>query len=137
MENFWSHLQTINVYFMPIMGLFSLLIGVALIWFGSRSTFIGVLWFSVPLFLFSFVGNFAPFFEVGIGVYLDGRTRTQWLIPLLIFIFFYSIPICTIAFLELFVSKLLRRNSNVWVKTSHLGNGNRYIENEHISLKRT
>jgi cellulose synthase/poly-beta-1,6-N-acetylglucosamine synthase-like glycosyltransferase len=127
-------LLLLNVYFMPIMVLFSLLIGVALICFGS--TFIGVLWFSVPLFLFSFVGNFAPFFEVGIGVYLDGRTRTQWLIPLLIFNFFYNIPICTIALLDLFVSKLLRRNSNVWVKTSHLGNGNRYIETERINLKR-
>ena len=127
-------LLLLNVYFMPIMVLFSLLIGVALIYF--ESTFIGLLWFSVPLFLFSFVGNFAPFFEVGIGVYLDGRTRTQWLIPLLIFNFFYNIPICTIALLDLFVSKLLRRNNNVWVKTPHLGNGNRYIENERINLKR-
>jgi len=26
------------------------------------------------------VGNFAPFFEVGIGAYLDGRKRIYWLV---------------------------------------------------------
>jgi hypothetical protein len=40
------------------------------------------LWIIVPFFLYSSVGNFAPFFEIGVGLYLDGRGRTQWLLPL-------------------------------------------------------
>jgi len=121
-------LLLLNVYFMPVIVLVSLIIGVPLIFFES-SKFVGALWFSMPIFLYSFVGNFAPFFEVGIGAYLDGRTRIQWLIPLLIFTFFYNIPICTKAFLDILASKILRKNHSVWVKTSHLGNGNCYIMN--------
>jgi cellulose synthase/poly-beta-1,6-N-acetylglucosamine synthase-like glycosyltransferase len=121
-------LLLLNVYFMPLVVLLSFIIGIPLIFFES-SKLISALWFSVPISFYSFVGNFAPFFEVGIGAYLDGRTRTQWLIPLLIFTFFYNIPICAKAFLDLFVSTIKRKNNSTWVKTSHLGNGNRYIEN--------
>ncbi len=81
----------------------------------------------VPISLYSFVGNFAPFFEVGIGAYLDGRTRAQWLISLLIFTFFYNIFICTKAFVDLIVAKVSGRNGNHWAKTAHSGNGNGYI----------
>lgn len=121
-------LLLLNVYFMPLVVLLSFIIGIPLIFFES-SKLVGVLWFSVPISFYSFVGNFAPFFEVGIGAYLDGRTRTQWLIPLLIFTFFYNIPICAKAFLDLLVSKIKRKDHNTWVKTSHLGNGNCYIVN--------
>jgi len=74
-------------------------------------------------------GNFAPFFEMGVGAYLDGRTRAHWLIPLLIFTFLYNIPICTKAFADLFMSKITRKNNNHWKKTTHSGNGNNYIMN--------
>jgi len=121
-------LLLLNVYFMPLVVLVSFIIGVPLIFLES-SKLVSVLWFSVPISFYSFVGNFAPFFEVGIGAYLDGRTRTQWLMPLLIFTFFYNIPICAKAFLDLLASKILRRNHSLWVKTSHLGNGNRYMVN--------
>jgi cellulose synthase/poly-beta-1,6-N-acetylglucosamine synthase-like glycosyltransferase len=121
-------LLLLNVYFMPLVVLLSFIIGIPLIFIES-SKLVGALWFSVPISLYSFVGNFAPFFEVGIGAYLDGRTRTQWLIPLLIFTFFYNIPICAKAFLDLLVSTIKRKKHNTWVKTPHLGNGNRYIEN--------
>ncbi len=119
-------LLLLNVYFMPIIALLSLITGFALIFLGSRLA--GVLWFTVPVSFYSFVGNFAPFFEVGIGLYLDGRTRSQWLIPLLIFTFFYNIPICLKAFLDLIIERVLRRRQNVWVKTSHTGSGNNYIQ---------
>jgi hypothetical protein len=121
-------LLLLNVYFMPIIVLVAFAIGVPLVLVES-SKLIDVVWFFVPFSLYSFVGNFAPFFEVGIGAYLDGRTRIQWLIPLLIFTFFYNIPICTKALLDLFFSKIRGKNHDTWVKTSHSGNGNRYIEN--------
>jgi len=121
-------LLLLNVYFMPLIVLLSIIVGVPLIFLES-SKFAGVLWFSVPISVYSFVGNFAPFFEVGIGAHLDGRKRTQWLIPLLIFTFIYNIPICMKAFLDLLIAKILRKNRNTWVKTAHLGNGNSYIMN--------
>ncbi len=121
-------LLLLNVYFMPVLVLFSCIIGVPLFFFKS-SLWLNTLWVSIPISLYSFVGNFAPFFEVGIGAYLDGRTRAQWLIPLLIFTFIYNIPICTKALIDLLISKILRKNNNHWAKTAHLGNGNSYIIN--------
>ena len=119
-------LMLLSVYFMPILALLSLLIGIPLIFLGSPLA--GALWLSVPVSLYSFVGNFAPFFEVGVGLYLDGRTRTQWLIPLLIFTFFINVPLCLKAFFDVLYSRILGRNKNVWIKTHHSGNGNCYIE---------
>ncbi|MEM3696648.1 MAG: glycosyltransferase family 2 protein [Candidatus Bathyarchaeia archaeon] len=121
-------LLLLNLYFMPVLVLFSWIIGVSL-FFLNPSSWFGMIWKSIPISfsLYSFVGNFAPFFEVGIGAYLDGRTRAQWLIPLLIFTFLYNIPICTKALMDLLISKIFRKNCNHWTKTFHSGNGNSYI----------
>jgi len=119
-------LLLLNVYFMPVIALLSFIVGVLLISLES-SKFVGALWFFVPVSFYSSVGNFAPFFEVGIGAYLDGRTRTQWLIPLLVFTFLYNILICTKALLDLLASRILGKDHIVWSKTPHLNNGNCYI----------
>jgi cellulose synthase/poly-beta-1,6-N-acetylglucosamine synthase-like glycosyltransferase len=120
-------LLLLGVYFMPLLSLLAFLVGVTLILL-KTSWLVSVLWFSVPVSFYSFVGNFAPFFEVGIGAYLDGRTRTLWLVPLLIFTFIYNVPICLNAFLHLLASKIRRKRNFAWTKTSHSGNGNCYIE---------
>jgi cellulose synthase/poly-beta-1,6-N-acetylglucosamine synthase-like glycosyltransferase len=124
-------LLLLNVYFMPIIAFLSLLTGLLLIFYGSP--FVNVLWLFVPICLYSFVGNFAPFFEIGVGIYLDDRERAQWLITLLIFTLFYNIPICFKALFDVATSKVFGRNINVWVKTRHSGNGNCYIQNLSIS----
>lgn len=121
-------LLLLNVYFMPIIAFASLLIGLALMFSGLSLFSLPAMWFWIPISLYSFVGNFAPFFEVGVGLYLDGRTRSQWLIPLLLFIFFYNIPICFRAFFSVLFQKITRGGRNVWVKTHHYGNGGHYIE---------
>jgi len=124
-------LLLLNVYFMPIVAFLSFLTGLLLIFFGSP--LVNLLWLFVPICLYNFVGNFAPFFEIGVGLYLDGRERTQLLIPLLILTLFYNIPICFKAFFDVATAKILGRNIGVWVKTPHLGNGNCYIQNLSIS----
>ena len=122
-------LLLLGIYFMPIIALLAFLLGIPLILL-KTSWLTEVLWFSVlPISFYSFVGNFAPFFEVGIGAYLDGRSRMLWLIPLLIFTFFYNMPIYVKAFLDLLASKIRRKKHFNWTKTKHSGNGNRYIEN--------
>jgi cellulose synthase/poly-beta-1,6-N-acetylglucosamine synthase-like glycosyltransferase len=119
-------LLLLNVYFMPVLVLYSWIIGIVLVCLKS-SLWFGPFWAFAPISLYSFVGNFAPFFEVGIGAYLDGRTRAQWLIPLLIFTFLYNIPICTKALTDLLLSKINGKNNNYWTKTAHSGNGNAYM----------
>jgi len=119
-------LLLLNVYFIPVLVLCSWIIGVSLFFLESPQWFT-MLWTTIPISFYSFVGNFAPFFEVGIGAYLDGRTRAIWLIPLLIFTFLHNIFICTKALADLFISKITGENNNHWEKTVHSGNGNCYI----------
>jgi hypothetical protein len=107
------------IYFIPVVTLISFLDSIFLLLLGS-SQLVSFFWFFVPLSFYSFVGNFAPFFEIGIGAYLDGRGRTQWIAPLLFFDFLYNLPICTKALLDIVLGKVLRRRQN-WAKTSHLG----------------
>jgi Mg2+/citrate symporter len=106
---------------MSILTLIALLTGIYLI--VTSSLISSTLWLVVPISIYSFVGNYAPFFEIGIGAYLDGRKQIQWLAPLLIFSFLFNTMICTKAFLSLILDKILRRHS-LWVKTEHLGNSN-------------
>jgi cellulose synthase/poly-beta-1,6-N-acetylglucosamine synthase-like glycosyltransferase len=115
-------LLLLNIYFMPILTLIALLTGVYLI--ATTSLISSVLWLVVPISIYSFVGNYAPFFEIGIGAYLDGRKQIQWLAPLLIFSFLFNTIICTKALFSLICDKILRRQS-LWVKTEHLGNSNK------------
>jgi cellulose synthase/poly-beta-1,6-N-acetylglucosamine synthase-like glycosyltransferase len=119
-------LLLLNIYFMPLLTILSFFVGLLLVMSGSL--LVGPLWLAVIISLYSFVGNYAPFFEISIGVYLDGRKRVQWLIPLLIFSFLYNVIICGKAFFDLLTGKLLRRKCD-WGKTEHLGKGNRYIAN--------
>ncbi len=119
-------LLLLNVYFMPVLTLIAFFAGFSLI-LTQSSQLVNALWFFIPVSFYSVVGNFAPFFEISIGAYLDGRTRIQWLIPLLLFAYWYNILICTKALLDLFAAKMLRKNQSDWAKTCHLGNGNSYI----------
>jgi len=121
-------LLLLNVYFMPVLMLLSWITGTSL-FFLKSSQWLSMFWTLIPISLYSFVGNFAPFFEVGVGAYLDGRTRAYWLIPFLIFMFLYNIPICTKALADLLISKISGKNGNNWEKTTRSGNGNSYILN--------
>jgi cellulose synthase/poly-beta-1,6-N-acetylglucosamine synthase-like glycosyltransferase len=118
----------LNVYFMPIIAFISFIVGLCLLSTpNTHSIFVPVFWFIVPISLYSFVGNFAPFFEVGVGLYLDGRKRTQWLIPLSLFTFLYNVPICSLAFLDVVLGKIRHKDNHIWAKTNHSGNGNHYV----------
>ncbi len=119
-------LLILHVYFMPVITLFGFILG-AILLFLDPSPLVNSLWFFTLISLYSAVGNFAPFFEVGVGVYLDGRTRLQWLIPLLVFLYLFNIAICTKALADLFVSKIRSSSQVYWEKTQHLGDENRYI----------
>ena len=60
-------LLLLNVYFMPIVAFLSMVTGLLMIFFGL--VYVNVIWLFVPICLYSFVGNFAPFFEIGVGLY--------------------------------------------------------------------
>jgi cellulose synthase/poly-beta-1,6-N-acetylglucosamine synthase-like glycosyltransferase len=119
-------LLLLNMYFIPVVTLASFFVGVSIIFLGASQLF-SALWLLMPLSFCSLAGNFAPFFEIGIGAYLDGRTRLQFLIPLMFLAYMYNMLICTKALLDLFAAKLLGKKQSNWAKTSHFGDRNRYI----------
>ncbi len=118
----------LNLYFMPVVACLLWITFIPLFLLGSAQSS-SIASAIVPVPLYSFVGNFAPFFEIGVGSYLDGRNRAQWLMSLLVFLFLYNIPICTKALIDLLVSKVLRKKNARWDKTVHSGDGNSYIMN--------
>ena len=116
------------VYFVPIIVLASWLLS-GFLYFSSFEGVFGVSFAIIAISVYSAVGNFAPFFEVGIGAYLDKRTRAYWLVPMFLFTFLYNILICTKAFTDLLLTKIFRKRRVNWAKTTHSGNGNSYIQN--------
>ena len=117
----------LNVYFVPIFAGLAWILGAALFLLQPLS-WTKILWAAMPISFYSSVGNFAPFFEVGIGAYLDGRNRTYWLLPLLFLTFMFNMLICTKALIDLCFSKITGKKRHAWSKTIHNGNGNHYIE---------
>ncbi|PVX24621.1 MAG: glycosyl transferase family 2 [Candidatus Bathyarchaeum sp.] len=116
----------LNVYFVPILATLAWILG-AVLFLIEPVEWVNVLWMMVPISFYSSVGNFAPFFEVGIGAYLDGRNRICWLIPMLFLTFTLNVLICTKAFIDLCFSKITGKKRHRWSKTVHKGNGNHNV----------
>ncbi len=113
-------LLLLHLYFMPVATLFSWIAGIALVML-EPSDLSYAIWYYAPMSFYIIAANVAPFFEIGMGTYLDGRKRIQWLLPLLIFSYLLNILICTKAFFDLLLSKIMRNRKNSWAKTHHLG----------------
>lgn len=113
-------LLLLNVYFVPILVGLSWLLG-AIIFFLFPVAWLEPVWVLLPVFAYSSVGNFALFFEVGVGTYLDKRMRISWLIPLLLLSYVLNTLICIKALLDLAFSKIVGTNEHNWAKTDHNG----------------
>lgn len=107
------------VYFAPLVVFLGWVLGLAAFLVAAPS-FLPFYVGTLAVFTYSAVGNFAPFFEVGLGAYLDRRRSFVWLLPGLFFAFVLNVLLCTLALLSL----LVRRNGNHgWSHTIHNGNG--------------
>lgn len=122
-------LLVLTIYFVPLLIILSWILNTTLFFIGSfnQSTFLNM---AMLLTLYSTVCGLAPFFEVGIGAYLDRRVKALWLMPLLILLIPFNIAICAKAFLEICGSKINGNTNHKWMKTCHNGNGNCYITNQ-------
>jgi hypothetical protein len=129
LKNLWLSRTNMRliVYFVPIVVGMAWVLGATLVLIHPPS-WIKILWATIPISVYSSVGNFAPFFEVGIGAYLDGRKRIYWLIPLLLLTFMFNMLICTKALIDLCVSKVTRKKRHAWAKTLHNGRGKCYLD---------
>jgi hypothetical protein len=92
--------------------------------------------FILSVFTYSAVGNIAPFFEVGSGIYLDNRRRLLWLLPALSFAFVIMVFCCSKAIMDLLIGGAKKDR---WVRTLHRGklhnnlNGMNNRGNRHVN----
>jgi len=109
------------IYFLPFLIGLGWFIGLLTFPFYEGSAF----WYTYYLvyfsFMFSSVGNFAPFFEVGAAAYLDRRSRMFWMVPFLFVAYVVNVYISTKAFFLLILNHPSGKTPE-WKKTYHNGN---------------
>ena len=113
-------LLLLGMYFIPILVGLSWLLGAVIFFFYPINWFDSI-WTLLPVFMYGSAGNFASFFEVGVGVYLDRRVRVSWIIPVLLVSFVFNVFICSKALFDLMLSKIAGRKMHDWAKTYHAG----------------
>ncbi|RLG93719.1 glycosyltransferase family 2 protein [Candidatus Bathyarchaeota archaeon] len=123
------------IYFMPVMVLVAWIIGVGA-YLSHETVFFTTnlcryYFFVLSVFTYSTIGNFAPFFEVGSGAYMDERKRLLWLLPALSFAFFIMVFCCTKALIDLILTK---NKMHRWTHTIHNGNGYNHINGKNGRL---
>jgi cellulose synthase/poly-beta-1,6-N-acetylglucosamine synthase-like glycosyltransferase len=115
----------LSVYFLPILVMLSWFLG-AVIFFLYPANWFDSVWSVLPIFAFSGIGNFALFFEIGVGLYLDNRSRASWLMPTLFLSFLFNVIVCLKAFFDVVIAKAVGRDKHEWIKTFHNGGAPEY-----------
>ena len=113
-------LLLLGVYFVPLLVALSWVLG-ALIALFAPIDWLELVGSLLPVFAYSSVGNFALFFELGVGIYLDRRSRLSWLLPLLLLSFIFNVAVCAWALSNLCLSRIVGKKRHVWAKTLHNG----------------
>jgi cellulose synthase/poly-beta-1,6-N-acetylglucosamine synthase-like glycosyltransferase len=121
---FWEKvdgLLILGMYFVPILVGLSWIFGAMVFFIYPSADWFSSIWTLIPIFAYSSAGNFASFFEVGAGIYLDKRARTSWILPVLLLAFAVNVFICSKALLDLVTSKISGTKAHNWTKTAHTG----------------
>lgn len=103
------------VYAVPFLMLLGHMVSLVLFFLGDMNLLSGwwVLWF---LGMYCAFGNFAPFFEIGTALFLDGMEQEIYLLPLLLFNFYFYMWNISRGFCDAVIDVLTRRRA-IWDKT--------------------
>ncbi len=103
------------VYAIPVILLFGHIVSYMLFFMGKMDLFSG--WW-VLLFIGTYCsfGNFAPFYEIGVALMLDGMKGEFLLLPLLLFNFYFYMWAITQGFFDAIWDMITKRQV-VWAKT--------------------
>jgi len=108
------------VYAVPVILLFGHICSYLLFFMGEMDIFSG--WW-VLLFLGTYCsfGNFAPFYEIGVSLMLDGIKGEVFLLPLLLFNFYFYMWAITQGFFDS-IADLITKRKVKWAKTTRFLN---------------
>ncbi len=108
------------VYAIPVILLFGHITSYILFFMGQMNIFSG--WW-VLLFIGTYCsfGNFAPFYEIGVALMLDGMRKEVFLLPLLLFNFYFYMWAITQGFFDA-IWDILTKRKVTWAKTVRFNN---------------
>jgi len=103
------------VYVVPVILLLGLIDSLALFFLGEMEIFAGF-FFLIFIGAYNTFGNFAPFYQVGTGCFLDGAVHRILLLPLLLFNFFFNMWHIAAGFFDALLDVVTQRKA-LWQKT--------------------
>ncbi len=108
------------VYAVPFILLTSLVDCMALFFMGKMDLFSGW-WVILFMGVYNTWGNFAPYYEIGAGAFLDGMTNEIFALPHLCFSFFFYMWYISLGFIDAIIDRVTKRNVK-WAKTKRFNN---------------
>lgn len=105
----------IFIYMLPSLLFFGIISSIILFLAGSLEIYAGIVFLAFIASLSAF-GNFAPFFQIGVANFIDGRTHSLRLIPLFAFNFVLYMVYVSYGFFDAVVDLFIKRDI-VWTKT--------------------
>ena len=114
----------IFVYTLPTLLFLGILSSVVLFLSGNLEIFAGIVFLLFIVSLGAF-GNFAPFFQIGVANFIDGRTKALRLIPLFAFNFVFYMLYVSLGFWDA-IKDLFRKSEPEWDKTKRRQREERY-----------
>lgn len=115
------------VYAVPFVLGLAQFVSLILFFLGEMDIFSGF-WVILFIGVYSSFGNFAPFFEIGSALMIDGIKREAFLLPLLMFNFYFYMWNISLGFFDS-VADVITRRKVKWVKTERFHQENE-IEDE-------
>lgn len=103
------------VYAVPFFLLLGQLASLILFFLGAMDLFSGW-WVLLFVGMYCSFGNFAPFFEIGTALFLDGIKGEVFLLPLLLFNFYFYMWHISLGFLDA-VADVITKRKVTWAKT--------------------
>lgn len=104
------------VYAVPFFMLLGQVASLVLFFLGEMNLFSGW-WVLLFLGFYSSFGNFAPFFEIGTALFLDGIPGEALLLPLLLFNFYFYMWYISLGFCDAIADMVTKRKVK-WAKTA-------------------
>lgn len=103
------------IYLLPLLCSGGFLVMVILLYLGELSLMTGLLPLMIAVF-YGCIGNFAPFYEIGLSTMLDGTSARAFLLPFFFYYFFFSLWYTTMGACESIVDLISGRTIE-WQKT--------------------
>jgi cellulose synthase/poly-beta-1,6-N-acetylglucosamine synthase-like glycosyltransferase len=121
--NLWQKIDgllLLAVYMQPFLILLGLLDSLLLFFLGEMQIATSYL-FLFSIFAYNLFGNFAPFFEIGTALVLDGAKQKVFLLPLMFFEFIFNIIYISLGFFDALID-LITKRTILWQKTERFRN---------------